>query len=203
MPLSGLTATTEYASEPRYRDRRAPQDRLGKPEAPLPLSPSAAYDSGDGYDAAFYGRRFKTDLSQLQVFDGADAPPPDAEGDSTLIDFFGHLSVLLVAVRAGDIGRAQSAADALELDALVERNVGRRSGGSAAMLGDLVAMLGAAQSRDETAARVAARDLANDFQTVVAPAAFVPRDPYADEAEDGGAAYETLTQYLDGEAGAV
>jgi hypothetical protein len=189
MPLSGVIATTEYPSEPRYRDRRAPQDRPSKPEAPLPPGPPA-HDSGDVYDAAYYSRRFKTDLSQLHVFDGAEEPSPDADGDSAMIDFFGHLSLLLVAVRDGDIRRAQAAADALELDAMAERNVGRRPAGSAALLGDLVATLGAAGLRDDGAARLA-------------PAAVVERDPYADEGEDGGAAYETLTQYLDREADAA
>src|SRR5579863_9775922 len=197
MTLSELTATSEYASETRYRDPRAPQDRLGRPEDTSSLDRPAAEDFGDVSDAVFYGRRFKTDLSQLKAFDGAQAPSPDAEGDSALIDFFGHLSVLLVAVRAGDITRAQSAADALELDALVERNGGRRSGGSAAMLGDLVALLGAAQSRNEGAARLAARDLAGDF--ALAPAPRTPREPYRGSAEDGGAAYETLAHYLDDE----
>ncbi len=204
MPLSGLTATIEYAPEPRYRERRAPPDR-SKPEVQPPVSPPAAVEAGESHDAAFFARRFKTDLTQLRVFDGADeaAPTPDAEGDSALMDFFGHLSVLLVAVRTGDIARAQAAADALELDALVERSVGRRSGGSSAMLTDLVALLGAAQTRDETAARAAAKELADEIQSVVSTAFMTPRDPYAEDAADGGAAYDTLTQYLDGAAGSV
>lgn len=203
MPLSGLTATMEYAPEARYRERRAPPDR-NKPEA-QPPNPPAASEAGDSYDSAYFGRRFKTDLSQLRVFEGAEEPSssPDAEGNSALFDFFGHLSVLLVAVRTGDISRAQAAADALELDALVEHNVGRRSSGSAAMLADLVALLGAAQLRDETAARIAAKELADDFQSAVAPPIAAARDPYAEEAADGGAAYDTLTHFLDGEAGSV
>jgi hypothetical protein len=205
MPLSGLIATTEHVSEARYRERRAPPDRPNKPQALPAIAPFAADEAEDGYDADYYGRRFKTDLSQLKVFDGTEEapPPPDAGEDSALFDFFGHLSVLLVAVRAGDIARAQSAADALELDALVDRNIARRSGGSAAMLGDLVALLGAAQSRDETAARVAAKDLADDLQSVVALPAYALRDPHAVAAEDAGAAYDTLTQYLDGGSGSL
>jgi hypothetical protein len=195
MPLSGVKATTDYPPDARYRERRAPPDRPTK-ASPASLAPGAK--AGEDYDAAFYARRFKTDLSQLKVFDGAEEsapPPPDPEGDSALMEFFGHLSVLLVAVRSGDISRAQAAADALELDALVERNVARRPGGSVAMLDDLVAMLSAAQSRDEGAARLAAKGLAGDFQNAVAPPS---GGAYAEAAEDGGAAYDTLASYLGG-----
>jgi hypothetical protein len=108
MPLSGVKATTDYPPDARYRERRAPFDRPTKLEDP-PASPAPGAKTGEDYDAAFYARRFKTDLSQLKAFDGAEestASPPDPEGDSALMEFFGHLSVLLVAVRSGDISRA-------------------------------------------------------------------------------------------------
>jgi hypothetical protein len=68
------------------------------------------------------------------------------------------------------------------------------------MLDDLVALLSAAQSRDESAARVAAKDLVGDFHNVLAPLALAPEDAYAEGTEDGGAAYDTLANYLGGAA---
>ena len=156
MAMSGLTATIDHAAEARYRERRA-GDRSPRPELQLPPSPPPANDSGDGFDAAYYGRRFKTDLSRLRVFDGAEEPPPapDPAGDSALIDFFGHLSLLLVAVRAGDIGRARAAADALALDALVELSAGMGAGGLATLLVDLVSHLAQPIPRDNDATALA------------------------------------------------
>jgi hypothetical protein len=188
MPLSGLSVTTEFSPEGRFRapGRRAPQDRPAKAErqAPAPRPGHPAYHAG----------RFKTDLTQLQAFDGA-RDPASAESDQKLFDFFGNLSVLLLAVRAGDINRARAAADALEMEVLVERSAGHRPDAQANMLDDLAALLDAAQSRDESAARVAPKELAADFQSAVAP-----QESFAETArpDDGGAAYDTLTQYLGG-----
>ena len=132
MAMPGLTATIDHAAEARYRERRAAADRQHRPELRLPPSPPPADDSGDGFDAAYYGRRFKS--RPLAVSRRSTGPrrrrrAPDPAEDSALIDFFGHLSLLLVAVRAGDIGRAQAAADALALDALVELSAGMGAGG--------------------------------------------------------------------------
>jgi hypothetical protein len=174
MPLSGLSATSEFAADARYRapGRRAQQDRPAKAEA---QTPSAAPDGS--FDPDYYASRFKTDLSQFQAFDGSREPPDPAgaEDDQKLFDFFGNLSLLLLAARAGDIARAQAAADALEF--------------------------GASQSPDEMAARTAAGEFAGNFRSTNPPAP----NPYADtaEPEDGGAAYDTLTQYLGGDRGAV
>ncbi len=163
MPLSGLSATSEYAAEARYRapGRRAPQDRPAKAEA---QAPSAAPDGS--FDPDYYASRFKTDLSQLQAFDGAREPPDPAgaEDDQKLFDFFGNLSVLLLAVRAGDIARAQAAADALEMEALVERSAGRRRGPAEPALEDLGALFGASQSPDEMAAGAAAGEFDGNFR---------------------------------------
>lgn len=194
MPLSGLSATSEFAPEGRYRaqGRRAPQDRSAKVEGQS--SPAA----GESFDPAYYAGRFKTDLSQLQAFDGARdaATPAGGENDQQLFNFFGNLSVLLLAVRAGDINRAQAAADALEMEVLVERSAGRRPGAAAHMLDDLGALFNAAQSHDEDAARAAAQELALDLKGAAAPAP----DPQIAQPDDGGAAYDTLTQYLGGGA---
>ena len=187
MPWTGLIATTPFAPEAHYRGpgRRAPKERPAKALAQEPpATPS------EPFDPAYYAGRFKTDLSQLQAFDGArEAPGPSGgESDQQLFDFFGNLSVLLLAVRAGDIQLAQAAADALEMEVLVERSAGR----PAPLLDELGARFGAAPSQDEGAARLAARELAADFQSAAEPAP----DPEAAPPDDGGAAYETLTQYL-------
>ena len=191
MPWSDLIATTEFAPGGRYRtpDRRPPQDRSVKAEG---QESSAA--AGESFDPAYYAGRFKTDLSQLQAFEGAREPtnPAGGENDQQLFDFFGNLSVLLLAVRAGDINRAQAAADALEMEVLVEHSAGRRPGAAAHGLDDLGALLSAAQSHDEAAARLAAEGLAADFQNIAEPASDAPVAQF----DDGGAAYDTLTQYL-------
>ena len=126
---------------------------------------------------------------------------PDPAEDSALIDFFGHLSLLLVAVRAGDLGRAQAAADALALDALVELSAGMGAGGLAALLGDLVSHLATPILRDDDAGLAAARALADDLHAATSdtPAP----DPYADDVDDGQAAYDTLAHYREGDPGAV
>ena len=177
MSWSGLIAATEFAPGGRYRGpaRRAPQERPAKAEGQEP-----APAPGEPFDLAYYAGRFRTDLTQLQAFEGAREPatPANAESDQQLFDFFGNLSVLLLAVRAGDLSRAQAAADALEMEVLVERSAGRRPGAPTPRLDDLGALFSAAQSPEESA--------------VAEP---------APQAEDGGAAYDTLTQYLDGEAG--
>jgi hypothetical protein len=67
-------------------------------------------------------------------------------------------------------------------------------------------MLSAAQSRNESAARVAAQELAADFQNAISPVPLARPEAYAEDAEpddDGGAAYDTLKNYNDGAAGAV
>ena len=196
MSWSGLIAATDFAPGGRYRGhpRRAPQEPPVKTEGPEP--PSAPVEP---FDPDYYAGRFKTDLTQLQAFEGAReaATPANAESDQQLFDFFGNLSVLLLAVRAGDLSRAQAAADALEMEVLVERSAGRRPGPAAHVFDDLGALFSAAQSRDENAARVAAQGLAADFQSAASPAP----DPRPPQPEDGGAAYDTLTQYLDGDAG--
>jgi hypothetical protein len=186
MPWSGLIATTEIAPEGRYRgpSRRARPTRPAEAE-----SQDVATAPSQPLDPAYYAGRFKTDLSQLQAFDGA----RDGPGEQQLFDFFGNLSVLLLAVRAGDINRAQAAADALEMEVLVERSASRRSGAAAQMLDDLGALFTAAQSHDESAARVAAQELAADFPDAASPAP----DPKVPQPDDGGAAYDTLRQYLD------
>ncbi len=182
MAWSGLVAATEFAPGGRYREpqRRAPQESLAKTGAQEPPQAPA-----EPFDPDYYAGRFKADLTQLQAFEGARdaASPGNAEGDQRLFDFFGNLNVLLLAVRAGDLSRAQAAADALEMEVLVERSAGRRPGSAAHVFEGL----GAASPRVET-----------EGNTSDPPAA-----AYAPEAslDDGGAAYETLTQYLEGEAG--
>ena len=102
-------------------------------------------------------------------------------------------------MRAGDIGRAQAAADALELDALLEHNAARPSGASTALLDELVALLSGARSVEESGARA----LALSVSEAPEPAVIVPPDAYADmdAPDDGGAAYDTLRHYLEGEPG--
>jgi hypothetical protein len=203
MPLSSLTATTEYAPEPRYRqrERRSAQDRAARSE-PAAAAPAPAQGA---FDATFYASRFKTDLTQLRAFEGAEGAerPTACEVEPGLAEFFGNLSTLLVAVRAGDILRAQAAADALELDALVERNAVRRPGDCAPLLDDLVGQLAASQASGQTAARVAARELAGEFDPGLSPIALPDAYAEAEPPDDGGAVYDTLRHYLGDGPGAV
>ena len=173
MLVPGLGAATDVARDKRHRaaDRRAGEDW------PSPREPEAAPAvDAEPYDAAYYASRFKSEVWTL----GASAEPqkplpaPDHESDARLFDFFGHLSVLLVAVRAGDIERARAAADALEMEVLVERSAGRDLSGPAAL--PWVADLG----------------------RMLRPAAAA-----AAEAPIGGAAYDTLAHYLADDAAPI
>ena len=211
MAVSGLEATTEYAREARYRapDRRWGADRANWGEAePSPVTAGVAA-ADYPFDAAYYASRFKADVSQLKDFVATtETGPSDPSGDHSVFDFFGNLSVLLVAVRAGDIERAQAAADALEMEALVERSAGRRPGAAASerMLDDLGRLFSAGRARDEGAARAAASELATEVYSAFArPRPSVPfaepptAEAVAPDGDDGGAAYETLAHYLDGD----
>jgi hypothetical protein len=228
MAVSELSATAEV-TRGGYRapDRRAREDNPAPP--PLPVAPPPASESlPDTFpaDVAFYAGRFRADLSQL----GLPAEPEqqrsdgsESHGDPALFDFFGNLSVLLLAVRSGDLPRAQAAADALEMEVLVERSAAPHGeSASGRVLGGLGRLIGAAQSRHETAARAAAKDLAakdlaakdlaaKDLAAELrgAPARALappepPPDPYAGhEADVGGAAYDTLAHYFDAETPAA
>jgi hypothetical protein len=226
MALSEVSATAEV-TRGGYRspERRAPKDQ---PAASEPPASSATGDSAaDAYplEVAYYAGRFRADLSQLGLpAEPANSPPEPSESqaDPALFDFFGNLSVLLLAVRSGDLTRAQAAADALEMEVLVERSAGRSGeSASAHMLDDLGRLFGAVQSRDETAARAAAKNLAAELQGATTPpppasappppasappppASAPPPDPYAEtDADAGGAAYDTLAHYFDAEARVV
>jgi hypothetical protein len=211
MALSEVSATAEV-SRGGYR---APGRRGGQQHPPLPEPPPAIEAAAEDFphEVAYHARRFRTDLSQLSLPATPGAGEPEAsesQGDPALFDFFGNLSVLLLAVRAGDLTRAQGAADALEMEVLVERSAGRRGGepASAHMLDNLSALIGAAQSRDENAARAAALVLATEYRGAQgAPASEPsgpPPDPYAvAEADTGGAAYDTLAHYFDADARVV
>jgi len=208
MALSEVSATAEVPRGGyRSRDRRGAQDNP-PPSEPPPVNETPA--EVFPLEVAYHARRFRTDLSQLSIPSGLGAGDPDAsesQGDPALFDFFGNLSVLLLAVRAGDLTRAQAAADALEMDVLVERSAGRRAGEAASthMLDDLSRLIGAAQSRDENAARAAALVLATEYRGAQGAAASErrepPPDPYAkSETDAGGAAYDTLAHYFDADA---
>jgi hypothetical protein len=202
MSLSSLSAKTDftYDGRPFSRGRRAHLDAVeskgAQPMSSQNLPPKP-------FDAAFYASRFKADLSQLKAFpkSGEDfhtADPADAEGDRVLYDFFGNLSVLLVSVRAGNLERARAAADALELEVMVESSAGGRAApGRPNMLDDLKHLLNAAQSGDETAARAAAQDLARDVKQTLEPRGFPAPDPGAPDLDATGAAYEALVAYID------
>jgi hypothetical protein len=208
MSLSSLSANTDFAYGGRgqQRGRRASLDAVDSKGA----TPRIASEnpSVNRFDSDFYASRFKTDLSHLKAFDSEDdAFPPadragatDAEGDRVLYDFFGNLSVLLVSVRAGNLERARAAADALELEIMVESSA--RPPGRPNMLVDLKHLLSAAQSGDETAARAAAQDLARDVkQTLDTPRGFPAQDaPDAPDLDATGAAYDALVAYIDGDA---
>ena len=205
MGLLGLSAASEYQHGGYHAsDRRSAPEFFASAEAQAP-PPPAPEPAPVPLDVAFYASRFRADLTQLKP----PAQPPEAatsdepDGDRELFAFFGNLSVLLLAVRAGDLPRAQSAADALEMDVLVERNAGRRPA-DAHLLDDLGRLLGAAHCHDEDAARAAARDLADEFRHVLALPK-PPPDPYARalEPETGGAAYETLAHFFDADAHAI
>lgn len=198
MGLSSLSATLEYPSGYRPPDRRAVLDFVAPVEpAPPPPEPAPEFSP---LDVALFASRFKADLTRLRPPSEpvSDSDASEAESDAHLFDFFGNLSVLLLAVRAGDLTRAQSAADALEMDVLVERNSGRRPAESS-LLDDLGRLFGAAHSRDEAGARAAAGRLAGEFRHVLAP----PVALATEAREPGAAAYETLAHYFDAEAAAI
>ena len=211
MALSEVSATAEVSRGGyRSRDRRGAQENAA-PSEPPPANEAPAEEFP--LEVAYHARRFRTDLFHLSIPAGLGDGEPGAsesQGDPALFDFFGNLSVLLLAVRAGDLSRAQAAADALEMEVLVERSAGRRGGepASAHMLDNLSALIGAAQSRDENAARAAALVLATEYRGAQgAPASEPsgpPPDPYAvAEADTGGAAYDTLAHYFDADARVV
>ena len=207
MPLSSLSAKTDFAFENRFssRGRRTMQDRLGEAEPVDPVTSVADAPARDSFDTAYYASRFKADLSELKVFAGeqerVDAPSADAEGDNSLFDFFGNLSVLLVSVRLGDLARARAAADALEMEVMVEHSAGagRGEAGPPNMLDDLRHLLSAAQLGDERAARAAAKDLARDVRHALE----VPSKPASVEpalaADITASAYDTLMGYIEGD----
>jgi len=211
MALSELSATSEV-SRGGYR---SPGRRGGQESAPLSEPPPAIEAAVEDFphEVAYHALRFRTDLSQLHLPAGLGDSEPEAseaQGDPALFDFFGNLSVLLLAVRAGDLTRAQSAADALEMEVLVEHSAGRRAGEGASshMLDNLSRLIGAAQSRDGNAARAAALILSSQYRSgqsgAVSERREPPPDPYAQaETDAGGAAYDTLTHYFDADARVV
>jgi hypothetical protein len=210
MSLSGLSAKTDFKFDGRAypRGRRAHFDAVNSKGA-LPMT-SETSPPGKPFDAAYYASRFKADLSQLKAFPKNDEEFPmgnavDPEGDRVLYDFFGNLSVLLVSVRAGNLERARAAADALELEVMVESSAGARRPGRLNMLDDLRHLLNAAQSGDETAARAAAQDLARDVkQSLDKPRGHPAPDPAATPGEPDldatAAAYDALMAYIGGDA---
>lgn len=132
MPLSGLSVATELALGSHYPapHRRAPPDRSPPRPAEATASGSPVTAGDTAVDAALYAGRFKANLAELRLSpEGgvcADRHAPADEADQALFDFFGNLSVLLIAVRAGDLAQARAAADALEMEVLIERSAGRR-----------------------------------------------------------------------------
>jgi hypothetical protein len=180
----------------RAPDRHAGQETPAPPDPPPPPSESPA--DAHPLDVAFFAGRFRADLSRLGS-DNGEAETSAAHDDPALFDFFGNLNILLLAVRSGDLPRAQAAADALEMEVLVERSAGRRGEASPPhMLDDLGRLLGAAPTPDDGAA---AKPPAAEFAPPTAPAAAPPPDPYAEhDADAGGAAYDTLSHYFDDEA---
>jgi hypothetical protein len=203
MSLSGLSANTDFAYDAKRpsRGRRAPldtRDGAASRGAPSPVA------SGNPFDPDYYASRFKADISHLKAFDNDDdafspeAPTSAADGDGEriLIDFFGNLSVLLVSVRAGNLERARAAADALELEVMVESSAGAWAApGKPTMLEDLRHLLSAAQSGDEIAARAAAQDLARDVkQSLDMPRAVTPDLPPPDAP---ASAYDALMAYIE------
>src|SRR3954451_7892765 len=77
----------------RAADRRAQEPRVGEPETVVPV-----VEDNPSYDAAYYASRMKSEIWRLGVFAEEPQPEPDREGDACLFSFFGHLSVLLLAV---------------------------------------------------------------------------------------------------------
>jgi hypothetical protein len=206
MSLSGLSANTDFAYDARRpsRGRRSlldTRDAAASKGAPLPVT------TANPFDPDYYASRFKADISHLKAFETDDdafppatpASPTDADGDRILLDFFGNLSVLLVSVRAGNLERARAAADALELEVMVESSAGAWSApGQPAMLDDLRQLLSAAQSGDEIAARAAAQDLARDVkQSLDKPRTVIPDAP---PPVGPASAYDALMAYIEDDA---
>ncbi len=134
MPLSGLSVATELALGLHHPapNRRAPADRPNRKSADTSAAGTPREFEDAPGDAAFYAGRFKANLAALNLSPeglvSAEPPAPADETDQSLFDFFGNLSALLVAVRAGDLTQARAAADALEMEVLVERSAGRPIG---------------------------------------------------------------------------
>ncbi len=213
MSLSSLSANTDFAYDGRRksRDRRASldaHDGLASKSGPPPIA------TANPFDPDYYASRFKADITHLKAFDNDDdvfPPEPPAsgrgeDGDRILFDFFGNLSVLLVSVRAGNLERARAAADALELEVMVEGSAGAWGPkGQPTMLDDLRHLLTAAQSGDEIAARAAAQDLARDVkQSLDKPRSLREPDPVvvpdATTADVTPAAYDALMDYIGDDA---
>jgi hypothetical protein len=208
MALSSLSANTDFAYESRLppRGRRTPQGLAGELEAKgvvKPVELGAGDDArGRPFDATYYASRFKADLSDLRGFAddhegplSADAPRAGyTASDNALFDFFGNLNVLLVSVRSGDLERARAAADALEMEVMVERSAAgsRAEPGKPSMLDDLRHLLIAGQSRNEAFSAIEPPPISD-------PGALEPHPTPASAADATGAAYETLMAYIDGE----
>jgi hypothetical protein len=110
MSVSELSPTGEV-KRGGYRapDRRAKEDN--PPPAPPAVAPPPPEPPAEPFplDVAFFASRFRADLSRLGLPAEPEQARPDAaesQGDPALFDFFGNLSVLLLAVRAGDLPRA-------------------------------------------------------------------------------------------------
>jgi len=216
MSLSGLGAKSTYGGRGNSQGRRAPLDIPDAAEPNGAAAPIASEKppSAHPFDIDFYASRFKIDLSRLKAFDkDDDAFPPrapgdatDADGDRILYDFFGNLSVLLVSVWVGNLERARAAADALELEVMVESSAGvRPPPGRPNMLEDLRHLLIAAQSGDETAARAASQDLARDVKQTLDKPSGSPEPEAASTSgapapDATGAAYDALVAYIGGDA---
>jgi hypothetical protein len=206
MPLSELSASAEV-SHGGYRapDRRPSQDAPAPPDPPAAASASAEGADAFPAEVAFYASRFRADLSQL----GDPAAPrgsrPEASespSDPALFDFFGNLSVLLLAVRSGDLARARAAADALEMEVLVERSAGRGEPAAPHKIDEFGRMLVVPLPRPTPppAPPPARAEAAPPAPALTAAAPVAPPDPYAENGPDaGGAAYDTLAHFFDAE----
>jgi hypothetical protein len=219
MPLPSLSAKTDFAYPSPFhsRGRRPSHDNLGASEATdavKPVEPTAeAASFPNSFDTAYYASRFKADLFELRLVaeeqDNFDRPSPthtgDAESDKNLFDFFGNLSVLLVSVRAGDLEKARAAADALEMELMVERSAAPRpdEAGQPNRLDDLMNLWSAAKSGDERAVYAAAEDLARDMRGARDAAYESQQAEEAPPADGAAAVYDTLIAYGDGEAPSV
>lgn len=119
-----LVVATDYRVEQSFDlgRRQASPNSSGRGDFSAVMTSQEQEEARAPFDMQDVLSRFRPDLTQLHPFEGAvEEEARSARRNSD--DFFHYLKMLLQAVRAGDIARAQAVADCLELDAWLGVNV--------------------------------------------------------------------------------